>query len=100
MDATIEAQPSPVARREQDLPNTPDQAAGNMADLRSEMPARQFVKFYRSSAGSWNLAYAAPSPARAAAAATPAATAATPSSAATATTATSATSAAANNNSG
>ena len=39
MDATIEAQPSPVARREQDLPNTPDQAAGNMADLRSEMPA-------------------------------------------------------------
>ena len=39
-----------------------------IADLRAEMPARQFVKFYRSSARSWNLAYAAPSPACAAAA--------------------------------
>ena len=32
------------------------------------MPARRFVTFYRSSARSWNLAYAAPSPACAAAA--------------------------------
>ena len=47
-----------------------------IADRRAEMPARQFVKFYRSSARSWNLAYAAASPARAAAA-DPAASAAT-----------------------
>jgi hypothetical protein len=39
-----------------------------IADLRAGMPARQFVKSYRSSARSWNLAYAAPSPACAAAA--------------------------------
>ena len=42
--------------------------AENIADLRAEMPARQFVKSYRSSARSWNLAYAAPSPACATAA--------------------------------
>jgi hypothetical protein len=39
--------------------------------LRAEMPARQFVKFCRSSARSCNLANAARSPACAAAAATP-----------------------------
>jgi hypothetical protein len=50
--------------------------AEKIADLRAEMPARQFVKFYRSSARSWNLAYAAPAPA-CAAAADPAASAAT-----------------------
>jgi hypothetical protein len=73
-----------------------------IADLRAEIPARQFVKFYRSSARSRNLAYAAASPACAAAAdpaatATTAAThsAATASPAATATTATPA-----NNNDG
>jgi hypothetical protein len=71
--------------------------AEKIADPRAEMPARRFVRFYRSSARSWNLAYAAPSPARAAAAdpaprAAPAAThsAATATAAATATTATSA----------
>jgi hypothetical protein len=42
--------------------------AKKIAGRRAEMPARQFVKFYRSSARSWNLAYAAPSPACAAAA--------------------------------
>jgi hypothetical protein len=71
--------------------------AEKIADPRAEMPARRFVRFYRSSARSWNLAYAAPSPARAAAAdpaprAAPAAThsAATATAAATATTAASA----------
>ena len=39
-----------------------------IAGLRAQMPARQFVKFYRSSARSRNLAYAATSPACAAAA--------------------------------
>ena len=66
------------------------------------MPARQFVKFYRSSARSRNLAYAAASPARAAAA-DPAATAATAAthSAATATAAATATTATpADNNDG
>jgi hypothetical protein len=69
-------------------------------DLRGEMPARQFVKFCRSSARSWNLAPTAPSPALAAAAATRAAPAAThgAATAATATTATTATPA--NNNGG
>lgn len=62
-----------------------DVAAG---PCRAEMPARQFVKFCRSSARSCNLANAARSPACAAAAATPdmAATAA-PDAAATAATA-------------
>ena len=62
------------------------------------VPARQFVKFYRSSARSWNLAPAAPSPACAAAATTPAAAATATHSAATAATATTAPSA--NNNDG
>ena len=73
--------------------------AEKIADPRAEMPARRFVRFYRSSARSWNLAYAAASPA-CAAAADPAATAAahsarTATAAATATTATPA-----NNNDG
>lgn len=65
--------------------------------LRAEMPARQFVKFCRSSARSCNLANAARSPACAAAAATPdmAATAA-PDTATTATTAATAATAATN----
>ena len=73
-----------------------------IAGLRAEMPARQFVKFYRSSARSRNLAYAAASPA-CAAAADPAASAATAAthSAATATAAATATTATpANNNDG
>ena len=74
--------------------------AEKIANLRAEMPARQFVKFYRSSARWWNLAYAAPSPACAAAAATRAASATTHS-AATATAAAAATTATpANNNDG
>jgi hypothetical protein len=70
-----------------------------IADLRSEMPARQFVKFYRSSARSWNLAYAAPSPA-CAAAADPAATAATHSAPTAAPASTATTATPANNNCG
>ena len=70
-----------------------------VADLRAEIPARQFVKFYPSSARSWNLAQAAASPACAAAAATPAATAATHG-AATAAAATAATTATSANNDG
>src|SRR5438270_3511867 len=63
----------------QDCQILPISDAEKIADLRAEMPARQFVKFYRSSARWWNLAYAAPSPACAAAAdpATTAAAAAT-----------------------
>src|SRR5204863_455377 len=68
-------------------------------------PARQFVKFYRSSARSWNLAYAASSPACAAAAdpAASAATAAThsaPTATAAAAAAAATTATSANNNSG
>ena len=63
------------------------------------MPARQFVKFYRSSARSWNLAYAAASPA-CAAAADPAATAATHSAATATAAATATTAASADNNDG
>ena len=48
--------------------------AEKIASLRAEMPARQFVEFYRSSARSRNLADAAPAPACAAAAAPRAAT--------------------------
>ena len=73
-------------------------AAQKIAGLRAEMPARQFVKFYRSSARSWNLAYAAPSPACAAAAATRAATAATHSAAAATAAATATTATPADNN--
>jgi hypothetical protein len=71
-----------------------------IADLRAEMPARQFVKFCRSSARSWNSAPTAPSPARAAAAATRAAPAATYNSAATAGAAATATAATSANNNG
>ena len=76
--------------------------AEKIADPRAEMPARRFVRFYRSSARSWNLAYAAPSPARAAAAdPAPRAAPATTHSAATATAAATATTAAsADNNDG
>jgi hypothetical protein len=73
--------------------------AEKIADLRAEMPARQFVKFYRSSARSWNLAYAAPSPA-CAAAADPAATAATHSAPTAAPASTATTATPANNNGG
>ena len=69
--------------------------------VRAEMPARQFVKFYRSSARSRNLAYAAPSPACAAAAdATRAAPAATHSAATATAAATATTAASADNNDG
>jgi hypothetical protein len=66
------------------------------------MPARQFVKFYRSSARSRNLAYAAASPACAAAAdrATRAATAATHGAATAAPASTATTATPANNNDG
>jgi hypothetical protein len=66
------------------------------------MPARQFVKFYRSSARSRNLAYAAASPACAAAAdrATRAATAATHSAATATAAATATTATPADNNDG
>jgi hypothetical protein len=66
------------------------------------MPARQFVKFYRSSARSRNLAYAAPSPACAAAAdpAASAATAATHSAPTAAPASTATTATPANNNGG
>ena len=75
--------------------------ARKIAGLRAEMPARQFIRFYRSSARSRNLAYAAPSPACAAAAATRAAAATTHHSAATASTAAAATTATpANDNNG
>lgn len=68
---------------------------GRRSHVRAEMPARQFVKFHRSSARSRNLAYTTPAPACAAAAAPRAATAATHSAATApaAATATSATSA-------
>jgi hypothetical protein len=52
-------------------------APQKIACLRAEMPAREFVTLYRSSARSRNLAYAATAPACAAAAAPRAATAAT-----------------------
>ena len=76
--------------------------AEKIADLRAEMPARQFVKFYRSSARSRNLAYAAPSPACAAAAdrAASAGTAATHSAPTAAPASTATTATPANNNGG
>ena len=70
-----------------------------IADRRAEMPARQFVKFYRSSARSRNLAYAAASPA-CTAAADPAATAATHSAATATAAATATTATPADNNDG
>jgi Uncharacterized alpha/beta hydrolase domain (DUF2235) len=73
--------------------------AEKIAGLLAEMPARQFVKFYRLSARSWNLAYAAPSPA-CAAAADPAATAATHSAPTAAPASTATTATPANNNDG
>ena len=65
----------------------------------AETPARRFVKFYRSSARSRNLAYAAASP-TCAAAADPAATAATHSTATATAAATTTTATPANNNDG
>jgi hypothetical protein len=68
--------------------------------LRAEIPAGQFVKSYRSSARSWNLAYAAPAPACAAAAAPRAASAATHSAATATAAATTTTATSADNNIG
>ena len=74
--------------------------ARKIAGLRAEMPARQFIRFYRSSARSRNLAYAAPSPACAAAAASRAASAASHSAATAPTATAAATATSTNNNSG
>ena len=74
--------------------------ARKIAGLRAEMPARQFIRFYRSSARSRNLAYAAPSPACAAAAASRAASTASHSAATAAAATAAATATSTNNNSG
>jgi len=74
--------------------------AKKIAGPRAEMLARQFVTFYRSSARSRNLAYAAPAPACAAAAAPRAASAATHSAATATAAATTTTATSADNNIG